>query len=158
MSSNVTTLSPEKEKKRPSVSVKCLLNIKSIVTQNISSNRNSRNSLTSTLPPLPLVDPLVSPKQSINHSNSTKEIEEATSKTLQSSSNQNVVIKCLEKSFNEQISPNNEHDQSNIENDNSQSNFDKEQKEIQPIIPIFISKESNSEQIPSQIGTYIDII
>ncbi|CAF0887602.1 unnamed protein product [Adineta steineri] len=158
MSSNVPTVSPDKEKKRPFVSVKCLLNIKSIVTQNISSNRNSRNSLTSTLPPLPLVDPLVSPKQSINHSSSTKEIEEATSKNLQSPSNQNVVIKCLEKSFNERISPNNEHDQSNIENDNSQSNNDKEQKEIQPIIPIFISKESNSEQIPVQIGMYIDII
>jgi hypothetical protein len=69
--SNITKLSPDKEKKRPSVSSKCLLNIKSIVTQNVSLNSNNKNtclrSPTSILPPLPLIDSLISSKESINH-------------------------------------------------------------------------------------------
>ena len=53
--SEIHSISSIKEKKRPSVSPKCLLNIKSIVTHNVSSNNNPRNiSSRSAPPPLPL--------------------------------------------------------------------------------------------------------
>ena len=70
--SNVTTLSADQGKKRPSVSSKCLLNIKSIVAQNVSANRNTRNS-SFHLAPLPLADDKISPKEPINHADSVKD-------------------------------------------------------------------------------------
>lgn len=60
MSDIITKPSPNKEKKRPHVSSKFLLNIKSIVSQNVSLNTHNKNSST---PPLPLVDSLIIPKQ-----------------------------------------------------------------------------------------------
>jgi len=100
--SNITTLSPNKEKKRPSVSSKCLLNIKSIVTQNVSLNSNNKTaclrSPTSILPPLPLVDSLVSSKESLNHLVDIKENEENKRNKSQSFSNQNILIEYLQKS------------------------------------------------------------
>jgi len=77
--SNITTLSTDKEKKRPSVSSKCLLNIKSIVAQNVSLNSNNKNtylrSSTSILPPLPLIDSLT-----INHLDDIEEDKRIKSK------------------------------------------------------------------------------
>jgi len=77
--SNLTTLSTDKEKKRPSVSTKCLLNIKSIVAQNVSLNSNNKNtylrSSTSILPPLPLIDSLT-----INHLDDIEEDKRIKSK------------------------------------------------------------------------------
>jgi hypothetical protein len=74
--SNLTTLSVNKEKKRPSVSSKCLLNIKSIVAQNVSVNSNNKHvslrSSTAILPPLPL-EVL---KESIKHVDNRKNSEE----------------------------------------------------------------------------------
>jgi hypothetical protein len=97
--SSINTLSSNKEKKRPSVSSKCLLNIKSIVTQNVSLNSNNKNlclrSSTSILPPLPLVDSLISSKESINHLN---DIEENKRIKLQAFSNENLSIEYLQKS------------------------------------------------------------
>jgi len=97
--SSINTLSSNKEKKRPSVSSKCLLNIKSIVTQNVSLNSNNKNlclrSSTSILPPLPLVDSLISSKESINHLN---DIEENKQIKSQAFSNENLSIEYLQKS------------------------------------------------------------
>jgi hypothetical protein len=86
--SNIPVLTPSKEKKRPSVSSKCLLNIKSIITQNVSLNNNNRNVSTSTFPPLPLV----SSKESIDH----VEIEDKKSKLIP---NRNVLNDVLHKSL-----------------------------------------------------------
>lgn len=65
--SDINTLSPTKEKKRPSVSSKCLLNIKSLITQNVSLNTQNKNSSlrlsTTLLPPLPLIDSLITTKE-----------------------------------------------------------------------------------------------
>jgi hypothetical protein len=95
----IPVLSPNKEKKRPSVSTKCLLNIKSIVTQNVSLNSNNKNahlrSSISNPPPLPLVDLLVTSKESIHHVNDTKDIEEKKRNKLQS--NRNVLMEYLQK-------------------------------------------------------------
>jgi len=77
--SSINTLSSNKEKKRPSVSSKCLLNIKSIVAQNVSLNSNNKNtylrSSTSILPPLPLIDSLT-----INHLDDIEEDKRIKSK------------------------------------------------------------------------------
>jgi len=105
--SSETTLSPDKEKKRPSVSSKCLLNIKTIVTQQVSSNRNNKNlclrSPTSILPPLPLVNSLVPLKESSNHFNGAKTAEEKKRKKSQSLPNRNILIECLQKSSNKEF-------------------------------------------------------
>ena len=68
--SNLTNIPVNKEKRRPSVSSKSLLNIKSIITQNISLNTNNKNislhsSTTSILPPLPLINSLISSNESM---------------------------------------------------------------------------------------------
>lgn len=52
--SEISSSSSIKEKKRPSVSPKCLLNIKSIVTHNVSLNNNHRILSIRAPPPLPL--------------------------------------------------------------------------------------------------------
>ncbi|CAF4225344.1 unnamed protein product, partial [Rotaria sp. Silwood2] len=166
--SNVTSLSPDKNKKRPSVSSKCLLNIKSIVTQNVSTNSNHKTaclcSPTSILAPLPLVDPLLSSKDSINNLNNTKEIEEKNQKKSQSFPNKNILIECIQKSdlkkiSDKQITTKNGHNQTQFENSKSQSistelpqvPIDKTKQEKLPSsIPSNISNESNSEQNLSQ--------
>jgi hypothetical protein len=92
--SNIPVVSPNKEKKRPSVSSKCLLNIKSIVIQNVSLNNNNKNvsirSSASTLPPLPLE----SPKESIDR----LEIEEKKANKVQLIPNRNILNEVLHKS------------------------------------------------------------
>jgi hypothetical protein len=92
--SNIPVVSPNKEKKRPSVSSKCLLNIKSIVIQNVSLNNNNKNvsirSSASTLPPLPLE----SPKESIDR----LEIEEKKANKIQLIPNRNILNEVLHKS------------------------------------------------------------
>jgi len=92
--SNIPVVSPNKEKKRPSVSSKCLLNIKSIVIQNVSLNNNNKNvsirSSASTLPPLPLE----SPKESIDR----LEIEEKKATKVQLIANRNILNEVLHKS------------------------------------------------------------
>jgi hypothetical protein len=99
--SHVTRLSPDKDKKRPSVSSKCLLNIKSIVAHNVSSNTTNKNaclrSSTSTLPPLPLIDLSIIPKENINHFDDRKDIEEKKRKKSQSFPNRNVLTEYLQK-------------------------------------------------------------
>jgi hypothetical protein len=99
--SNVTRLSADKEKKRPSVSSKCLLNIKSIVSQNVSSNTTNKNaclhSPTSAFPPLPLMDVTQTSKESINHLNDREEMDEKKQKKSQSFPNRNVLIEYLQK-------------------------------------------------------------
>jgi hypothetical protein len=98
--SNIPVVSPNKEKKRPSVSSKCLLNIKSIVIQNVSLNNNNKNvsirSSASTLPPLPLE----SPKESIDR----LEIEEKKANKIQLIPNRNILNEVLHKSLDKKIS------------------------------------------------------
>ncbi len=98
--SNIPVVSPNKEKKRPSVSSKCLLNIKSIVIQNVSLNNNNKNvsirSSASTLPPLPLE----SPKESIDR----LEIEEKKANKVQLIPNRNILNEVLHKSSDKKIS------------------------------------------------------
>ncbi|UJR26729.1 hypothetical protein I4U23_008044 [Adineta vaga] len=118
--SNVTTLSPNKEKKRPSVSSKCLLNIRSIVTQNVSSNRNNKNSSiqssTSTLPPLPLTDSIIPLKESIDDvirsAKENKGKKQTKSPTLP---NRNVLTECLQIPPTKSITSNDEQDQSKLQ-------------------------------------------
>lgn len=93
--SNVTTLSADQGKKRPSVSSKCLLNIRSIVTQNVSANRNSRNSSLH-LAPLPLADDKIPSKEPINQVDSAKERQSklnAVIESLQTSSTKAIIPK-----------------------------------------------------------------
>jgi hypothetical protein len=108
--SNVT-LSPDKVNKRPSplrpfVSSKCLLNLKSIVTQNVSSNSHNKTPVstekqnlcqhlpTSIFPPLPLVDSLLPLLDSNNH---VEDIEENKRKKSHSSPNRNILNEYLQK-------------------------------------------------------------
>ncbi|CAF3418912.1 unnamed protein product [Rotaria sp. Silwood1] len=169
--SNLTSLSPDKKnKKRPSVSSKCLLNIKSIVAHNVSANSNNKtaclHSPTSILPPLPLVNSLISSKDSINNLDNTKEIEEKSRKKSQSFPNKNILIECIQKSdlhntSEKQIITTNEHNRTQFENSKSQSTSIEspqvlintiEQEKLPSSMPANISKETNYAQYSSQIS------
>lgn len=66
--SEVDSIPSIKDKKRPSVSSKCLLNIKSIVRHNVALNSHPRNpSIRSAPPPLPLAVVKQSNNQDENH-------------------------------------------------------------------------------------------
>ncbi|CAF1016011.1 unnamed protein product [Rotaria sordida] len=168
--SNTISLSPDKNRKRPSVSSKCLLNIKSIVTQNVSINNNNKTaclrSPTSIPPPLPVINSLISSKDSINNFDNTKEIENKNRKKSQSFPNQNILIECIKKSdlkktFDQQISTINGHDRIQYENSKSPSisielsqvSINKTEHRKLPSRTSSnsnISKETNSEQNSSQ--------
>ena len=107
--SNVTTLSPDKIQKRPSVSSKSLLNIRSIIAQNVSANTVNRNTCshlsTSVILPLTLDDSLVSSsKNYIHHQDNTENIAEKNRTTIQSFSNGNFLSKNRQKSDLKNIS------------------------------------------------------
>ncbi|CAF1453084.1 unnamed protein product [Adineta ricciae] len=114
--SNVTTLSADQGKKRPSVSSKCLLNIKSIVAQNVSANRNSRNSPLH-LAPLPLADDKIPSKEPIGHVDGVKDRK----------SKLNAAIESLQTSSMKVAIPENGNDQLRVQT----AIIEKQQEEIQ---------------------------
>ncbi|CAF3653405.1 unnamed protein product [Rotaria socialis] len=168
--SSETHTSPEKIKKRPSVSSKCLLTIKSIVTQNVSANSSNKTrgirSPISATAPLPLVDSFVSTKDSNKHSDNVKEIDERNRKKPQIVSTRRIVIDSknnfdLKKASDREIITTNGHDRTKFENEKSKLSSTElsrrsisktEQENIQTSSSSISDKESKSEQNSSQIS------
>lgn len=97
MSSEASSTSlSEKVKKRPCVSSKCILNIKSIVSQNLPKNVNNKNSnhrLSGSMPPpLPLINTSIVAKDSIKVIDDTNDIPERNGKKLQVVPTANILI------------------------------------------------------------------
>ncbi|CAF5139134.1 unnamed protein product, partial [Rotaria magnacalcarata] len=166
--SSETHTSPEKIKKRPSVSSKCLLTIKSIVAQNVSANSSNKTRgirLPISAPaPLPLVDSFVSTKDSNKHSDNVKEIDERNRKKPQTVSTRSIVIDSknnsdLKKASDREIITTNGRDRTKFENEKSKLTFTElsrrsisktEQENIQTSSSSVSDKESKSEHHSSQ--------